>query len=96
MGFGVWGFGFRVWGLGLTIFETNKDRLSTSRALFLNIDEVLELRVFGVWDSQVAQMLQYSLGKAMLGGSWVVISGGYKSPNIGNNYSYPTYDPTYN
>ena len=31
-----------------------------------------------------------------LGGSWVVISGVYKSLNIGYNYSYPTYKPRYN
>ena len=30
----------------------------------------------------------------VLGGSWVVISGGCKSPNMGYNSSYPTYNPT--
>ena len=30
----------------------------------------------------------------LLGGSWVVISGGYKSPNMGYKYSYPTYNLT--
>ena len=34
----------------------------------------------------------------LLGGSWVVISYkyGYKSPDMGSDYSYLTYDPTYN
>ena len=31
----------------------------------------------------------------ILGGYWVVI-GGHKSPNIGYNRSYRTYNPTYN
>ena len=47
------------------MIEITKDRFETSRALFLNIDEVLELRVFGVGDSQGAQMLLYSLIKAI-------------------------------
>ena len=34
--------------------------------------------------------------RPLLGGSWVVISGVMKSPNLGYNYSYPTYHPTYN
>ena len=37
--------------------------------------------------------------ESLLGGSWVVISGVYKSPHMGNdyiNYSYPSYSPTSN
>ena len=33
---------------------------------------------------------------SMLGGSWVVISAAISPPNMGYNYSYPTYNPTYN
>ena len=33
--------------------------------------------------------------RSLLEGSWVVISG-YKSPNMGYKYGYPTYNPTYN
>ena len=32
-------------------------------------------------------------GQTMLGGSWVVRSRVYKSPNLGHNYSYATYRP---
>ena len=32
----------------------------------------------------------------LLGGSWVVISGVIKSPNMGYNYSYLTSSPTHN
>ena len=34
--------------------------------------------------------------RPILGGSWVVIRWGYKSHNIGYNYSDPTYNPTQN
>ena len=40
--------------------------------------------------------LKGSIGIFFLGGSWVVIRGGYKPPNMAYNYSYPTYNPTYN
>ena len=32
----------------------------------------------------------------LLGGSRVVVSGVFKSRNMGYKYSYPTYNPTYN
>ena len=32
----------------------------------------------------------------LFGGSWVVISGGYKSPNMAYKYSYPNNNPIYN
>ena len=34
--------------------------------------------------------------RGSLGGLWVAVSGGYKSPDMGCNCNYPTYDPTYN
>ena len=33
---------------------------------------------------------------SLLGGSWAVLSGVISPPNMGYNYSYPTYNPTYN
>ena len=34
-------------------------------------------------------------GSFLLGGSWMVFKWGYKSPNMGYNYSYLTYNRTY-
>ena len=35
-------------------------------------------------------------GFGVLGGSWVVISGVTSAPNMGYNYSYPTFNRTVN
>ena len=41
-------------------------------------------RALGSW----IEAVRFSIGMGLLGVSWVVINGRYKSPNIGAGYSY--------
>ena len=52
----------------------------------------------GLQDSEQT-VAKEALAKGRKSGTWRFMGSSkqvYKSPNVGSNYSYPTYNPTYN